>query len=257
MLRPLFVVVLCTILLACSSTQEGEKAEKNKYRIADTNVQLGVGYFRQGRVEAALEKLLKALEAAPDYPEAHSSIALIYERLGETEKAGNHYRQALEIKPEDGSIHNNYAVYLCNTGKPLEAEKHFLQAIKSRGYRTPAQALENLGICAMQIPDFEKAENYLRKALQMDKRLPGALLQMARVSYEKGRFMSGRAYLQRYQEVAAMGPKGLWIGIQVEQKLGDKKTVREYESRLRKRYPDSDETRKLLEAQSSQGMKSP
>jgi len=218
---------------------------------------LGVGYFKQGRVEAALEKLLKALQAAPDYPEAHSSIALVYQRLGETEKAADHYRQALELKPDDGSIHNNYAVFLCNTGKPLEAEKHFLQAINSRGYRTPAEALENLGVCALQIPDFEKAETYLRKALQINKRLPGALLQMARVSYEKGRFMSGRAYLQRYQEVATMGPKGLWIGIQVEKKLGDNDAVREYESQLRKSYPDSDETRKLLEAQSNRGMQSP
>jgi type IV pilus assembly protein PilF len=255
MLKPLFIVVLCAILLACTSAQEREYEEKNKYRIADTNVRLGVGYLRQGRVEAALEKLLKALKAVPDYPEAHSSIALIYERLGETEKAGNHYRQALEIKPEDGPIHNNYAVYLCNTGKPLEAEKHFLQAIKSRGYRTLAQALENLGVCAMQIPDIEKAETYLRQALQMDKRLPGALLQMARVSYEKGRFMSGRAYLQRYQEVTAMGPEGLWLGIQVEKKLGDTNAVREYEARLFKKYPDSNETRKLLEAQTSRGAK--
>lgn len=257
MLRSLFIIMLCVTLFACSSAQERKKQEKNKYRIADTDVRLGVGYLKQGRVEAALEKLLKALKAVPDYPEAHSSIALVYERLGETEKAGDHYRQALEIKPEDGSIHNNYAVFLCNTGKPLEAEKQFLQAISSRGYRTPAEALENLGVCTLQIPDLEKAETYLRKALQINKRLPGALLQMARVSYEKGRFMSGRAYLQRYQEVATMGPRGLWIGIQVEKKLGDKKTVREYESRLRKRYPDSDETRKLLEAQSSRGMKSP
>ncbi len=253
MLRSLFVVVLCAILLACASAEE----RKKQNHIADTNVRLGVGYLKQGRVEAALEKLLKALKAVPDYPEAHSSIALVYERLGETEKAGDHYREALEIKPENGSIHNNYAVYLCNIGKPLEAEKHFLQAIKSRGYRTPAQALENLGVCVMQIPDIEKAETYLRKALQINKRLPSALLQMASVSYEKGRFMSGRAYLQRYQEVAIMGPKGLWIGIQVEKKLGDDDAVREYTRLLLRNYPDSSETRKLLEIESNTGSNSP
>jgi type IV pilus assembly protein PilF len=243
-LRLLLIVGILVGLTACSG---GVREEKDKLHVADTNVRLGLGYLRQGRVEGALEKLQKALEVVPDYPEAHSSIALVYEQLGENDKASEHYERALELKPEDGSIHNNYAVFLCKLDKFEQAEPHFLSAIKARGYRTPDRALENLGMCAMGSGDREKAETYLRKALQMNPRLPGALLGMARLSYDKEQYLSGRAYLQRYQEVAPLGPDGLWLGIKVEEAMGSKDMAREYALRLRKQYPDSDEMRKLLE----------
>ena len=242
--RALIVVGISFLLLACAGAQQ---QQKQNHKIAESNVRLGVGYFRQGKVEAALEKIKKALKAEPDYPEAHSSIALVYQQLDENEKAREHYETALDLLPSSGVIHNNYATLLCKIGEPLKAETHFLQAINSRGYRTPAQALENLGICIMQVPDFDKAEKYLRQALQMNPKLPGALLQMVRIGLEKKRYMSGRAYLQRYQEVAKMSPGSLSLGIQVEKKLGDKKTVMDYESQLRRNFPDSNETKKMLE----------
>ena len=245
-MRGMITVGLCFLLLACASTQEQERYHK----IAESNVQLGVGYLQQGKVDAALEKIKKALKAEPNYPEAHSSIALVYQQLDEDEKAKEHYETALELQPDSGIIHNNYATLLCKMGKPLKAEPHFLKAINDRRYRTPAQALENLGSCLMQIPDLDKAEKYLRQSLRINPKLPGALLQMAGVGLERKRYLSGRAYLQRFQEVARMNPKSLMLGIQIETKLGDKKTAMGYESQLRRNFPDSDETRTLLEEKS-------
>lgn len=250
-MRILIITVLSSLIFACASA---EKQNEN-FKIAESNVQLGIGYLKQGRVEAALEKLKKAVDIAPDYPEAQSSIALVYQQLGEFEKSREHYEIALELQPDSGIIHNNFATLLCQSGKPLEAEAHFLKAIKSRGYRTPAQAFENLGSCIMQIPDLDKAEKYLRQALQMNPKLPGALLQMARIGLEKEHYMSGRAYLQRYQEVAEMNPESLWIGIQVEKQLGDKGAVMSYEKQLRRKFPDSNETKLLLEASSGSKVK--
>ena len=244
--RVLIIISMSFLLLACAGAQQ---QQKKNHKIAESNVRLGVGYFQQGKVEAALEKIKKALKAEPDYPDAHSSIALVYQQLNEDEKAKEHYETALELQPKNGIIHNNYATLLCKMGKPLLAEPHFLQAINSRGYRTTALALENLGSCFMQIPDIDKAEKYLRQALQLNPKLPGALLQMARVALERKRYMSGRAYLQRYQEVAKMNPQSLMLGIQVENNLGDKKSAIDYERQLRRNFPDSNETKKLMEAE--------
>jgi type IV pilus assembly protein PilF len=241
MLRTLFLIGLSVLLLACTSAREKE----DQFRIADVNVRLGVGYLKQGRLEDALAKFQKTLDAMPDYPEAHSSIALVYERLEQNDKATEHFERALELNPDDGSTHNNYAVFLCRTGKPLLAEQHFLQAIQSRGYRTPAPALENLGICMLQVPDRDKAEKYLRKALQLNPELPAALLTMAQISLDNEKYMSGRAYLQRYQSLAPLGPDGLWLGVQVETRLGDKAAAREYALQLRKQYPDAAEVQHL------------
>jgi len=248
-LRTAFMIVLSVMLFACATAQEQEQEDKDRFHIADTNLRLGLGYLQLGRDEAALQKLKKAVDTMPEYAEAQSSIALAYIRMGQPDKAEEHYRRAVELKPDDGSIQNNYAVFLCGQGKYDEAEQHFLTAINSRRYRTPAEALENLGVCMLQVPDLEKAETYLRRALQMDPRLPGALLQMARVSVEKKRVMSARAYLQRYQEVATLGPGGLWLGIRVEKELGDLAAVREYKTQLRQNYVDSNEMRLLLESE--------
>jgi len=238
--------LMCIFLLACTSAQQ----RKADYKIAKSNVQLGIGYFQQGKTEVALEKLQRAIEVAPDYSEAHSSIALVYQQLGEFEKSKDHYEIALDLEPDSGVIHNNYATLLCRMGKPLEAEPHFLKAIKDRNYGTPAQAFENLGSCLMEVPDFDKAEKYLRQALQINPKLPGALIQMARVSLEKKRYLSGRAYLQRFQEVAKLGSREIWLAIQIEKQLGNTKAVRNYEILLRRDFPDSNETRKLLERDS-------
>ncbi len=245
-IRTAFMIALSFTLFACATVQEQEREDKTRFRIADTNLRLGLGYLQQGRDEAALQKLKKAVDAMPEYAEAHSSIALAYIRMDKLEKAEAHYQRAVELKPDDGSIQNNYAVFLCGQGKYVEAEQHFLTAISRRKYRTPAEALENLGVCMLQVPDLEKAETYLRRALRIDSRLPSALLQMARVSVEKKRMMSARAYLQRYQEVATLGPSGLWLGIQVEQTLGDMAAMREYKMLLRQNYADANEMHLLL-----------
>ncbi|HEC17850.1 MAG TPA: type IV pilus biogenesis/stability protein PilW [Gammaproteobacteria bacterium] len=250
--RILLLCLMAMVLWGCATTKELEQEEKTRFRIADTNLRLGLGYLQQGREEAALEKLKKAVDVMPDYAEAHSSIALAYERLGQRDKAGEHYRRAVELKPKDGAIQNNFAVFLCGQGEYQAAEEHFLKAINSRKYRTPAQAMENLGRCMMRAGDLKKAETYLRKALQINPRLPGALLLMAQISLEKKRLLSGRAYLQRYQEVARLGPDGLWLGMQVEKGLGDMAAVREYENQLRRNYPDSNEMRMLLEEEARQ-----
>ena len=220
-LRALLIAVLAITLLACTTVKEQEREDKKQSEIANTNLRLGLGYLQRGRLDAALEKLQKAVTAMPDYAEAHSGLALVYEQLANNEKAEFHYQRALELSPTDGAIQNNYAVFLCGTGRPAEAEAYFLKAIQSRNYQTPAQALENLGVCSMRIPDMAKAETYLRKALQIDPKLPRALLQMARISLAKNNAMSGRAYLQRYQEVSPLGAEGLWLGIQVERELGE------------------------------------
>ena len=157
-LRALFIAALSFMLFACATVQEQGREDKENFRSANAYVELGVGYLGQGRAEAALETLKKAIAIKPDYAEAHSSIALAYGELRENEKAEEHYQRALALSPKDGLIQNNYAAFLCHAGRPTEAEKYFLKAINSRNYPTPAQALENLGVCALQIPDQKKAE---------------------------------------------------------------------------------------------------
>ena len=235
---------LLMFINGCAALSGGE--EDKDFKKADTNLRLGIGYMQQGKFEYALEALQKAVDAKPDYGDAHSALALVYEQLLEYDKADHHYREAIDINPEDGGYYNNYGVFLCHRGKYKEADKYFNKALETLRYKTPERALENAGACAAQIPDLEKAENYLRKALSINDKLPLALAEMADLMYQKQNYMSTRAYLQRFGEVSKHTPRSLWLGIRTERQLGDKEAEARYAKLLQSQYPDSLEFKRWL-----------
>ncbi len=243
-------LILFVSLLGCAATPE---KDTEGYRAAETNLQLGVGYLKQGRLDDALEKLKKALQEKDDFADVHTALGLVYERVGEDRKADYHYQRAIELMPTDGGVYNNYGVFLCKKKQFTESEAYFLKAINATRYQTPQTAYENAGACAKQIPDQEKAEIYMRKALSIDPKLPNALYVMATIMFEQKRFLSARAYLQRLEEASTHTAASLWLGVRTERELGAKDAEQHYAKLLQQNFPDSIEFKSLLDS-SQQGM---
>jgi type IV pilus assembly protein PilF len=212
---------------------------------AETNVKLGSEYMRQGQNDVALLKFRRALAQDSRLPSAHYGIALLYERLSNDSLAETHYKEAISLDPLYSDAQNAYGVFLCKRKKYADADLHFNQALKNPLYRTPAIAYSNAGFCAFEDGKNDKAEVYLRKALQLNKRNPAALYQMARVTYENNDYLKTRAYLSRYHNVVKPSPQSLLLGIRTEEKLGDKNAVSSYRLLLKSEYPDSVESMNL------------
>lgn len=210
-------------------------------KAAEINMRLGLNYLQRGDYEIALQKLQKALQQNPNLPSAHNTIALLYQRLGELDKAENHFRQAISLAPDYSEAHNNFGVFLCQQLRYSEAEERFLAALENPLYNSPAQALENAGMCAYRIPDATRAEGFFRRALQLDPYLSKSLLQMAQISYQQQDYMQARAYIERYQSAAQWRPEALYLAIKTENKLGDQNAVASYSLLLKSRFPDSDQ----------------
>jgi len=174
-------------------------------------------------------------------------MGLIHERLGQPDKAEAFYQKAIGENPGDSAAQNNYGRFLCVQGRYEEGEKRLLRALKNTLYASPELAYANAGICAKSAGQPEKAERYFRRALELQPRIPVALMSMAELSFQRGRYLSSRAYLQRYLEVGDHTPESLWLGIRVEQALGDKNAVSSYAMLLKTQYPDSRETQNLLD----------
>jgi type IV pilus assembly protein PilF len=242
----LAVVLVCAMLAGGCATSLSEMQERNE-KIAETNLRLGMGYAQQGKLEDALEKLKKAEDVRPDYAAVHGALALVYERLQEYDEADDHYREAIDLQPQDGGVYNNYGVFLCRRGEFTKADEYFNKALDQPRYKTPERAYENAGACAKQIPDLNKAETYLRKALTINPKLPLALYEMADIMYQKDNYLSARGYLQRYEEVSRHTAESLWLGIKVESQLGDEKAKDRYAKLLQSQYPDSLEYKKWLD----------
>lgn len=256
------------VLTACSTGGMGIRSKEVSpaHRLAMTNVKLGMGYLRQGKRIFAMEKLQRALQLNPRLGTAHHSIALLYQQIERDELADKHFLRALELDPEDSKLHNNYGTFLCQQYQLDKAEEHFLKAVSNPLYETPAQALENAGLCALRklvvpdgpdhqvqpgYPDRVKAENYLYQALQLDPKLPVALMVMAKINFEKGKYLLARAYTRRFEQIAQHTAQTLWIAIQSENALGNKTAAENYSKQLRLRFPDADEANKLSAADHS------
>jgi type IV pilus assembly protein PilF len=244
----LLVCVVTAVMLAACTTSAERKHEKEKAaRAAASYTDLGIEYFRQGKYELSLTKLEKALELDSDYPQAHGAIAVLYERVGDTGRAEKHFKKALRLRPDDSGYQNNYGQFLCFQGRYPEAQQEFMKAAKNPFYATPAVPLTNAGLCARRVPDNEQAEEYFRQALQIEPKFATALQQMAFLKFEKGQFLSARAYLERFQGVAEHNADSLWLAVRTEFALNDRNASDRYARLLRNNFPKSEQAVMLLE----------
>ncbi len=219
--------------------------EKRRAGAGDIYVKLAVEYYRQGKVDIALAKAKVAVEVEPSNAEGHNILALIYERLREYGLANHHFKQSIRYAPDNSYSLNAYGSFLCQRARYDEADGQFQRALQNPLYKTPEVALTNAGICASRNGETEKAEAYLRKALARNSRLPLALLKMAELAQAQARYLSVRAYLQRYQEVAKPTAASLWLGIRTERELGDQNAEASYSLMLKNSFPDSSEAREM------------
>lgn len=237
------------LLVACTTTPVPSGRELSRSQLADQYVQLGVGYMKEGKYELATARLKRAAETDPKSAQAQNMLGLLYETLNQSEKAEAHYRKAVALDPELAPARNNYGTFLCNHGRSKEAEAEFKAALANPLYQNPEIAYTNAGLCLQRAGDLDRAEEYLRAALAKNPRMALALFNMSRISLETGHTLSARAYLQRYQEVAPVTAESLWLGYQVEKRLGDNDAASSYATRLEADFPDSQELRLLHKAQ--------
>lgn len=216
--------------------------------IAESNLHLGVAYLQRGEYEKALSRFFKALEADKNYPPTYNALGVLYQQLGDRAKSEEYFLKSLDLNSQDPSTLNNYGQFLCYGSRYDEAEVAFMKAVKNPLYPTPEIALSNAGICALAQDKWQTAELHFRNALKRNPKIPVALLQMAKISYTTGSYMSARAYLQRYLEIQAHSEKSLWLGIRIENELGDKNSLASYKLLLKNKFSDSREAKLLYDS---------
>ena len=180
---------------------------------------------------------------------AHALLGLIHQRFGENEKADYHYRRAVKLEPHNPYALNALGSFVCSAGAYEEADGYFQRALGNPLYPTPWVALHNAGRCAERAGKLQQAETNYRAALRSDPQFAPTLLRMAHLSFESDNYLSARAYLQRFEQVGQHTADSLWLGLRIENQLGDRDQVASYSLKLRERFPDSEQARFLNEAE--------
>lgn len=229
---------------AASSPVETEAGSR-----ARAFTELAAAYFARGQYKIALDELRKAITVDNRFGPAYNVYGLIYMDLAEDKLADENFRRALELDRTDSITHNNYGWFLCTRGRYDEGLEQFAAAIRNPLYAQPEQAMANAGQCAERKGDLALAESNLQKSLKLQPNNPDTILKLASLRFRQGQVLEAQRLIGRHAELAAPTAESLWLAVRVERKLGDRAQEAAYGLQLRKRFADSDESRKLLAGQ--------
>jgi len=215
------------------------KEQQNKIALAKLDIRLSMGYLREGDTRRAKEKLLLAQLHAPRYAPVWYAKGYYLESTGNIEEAKKAYLRSVKLAPWDGATENNYGTFLCRHGHYKASLKYFQQAVRNTRYLDAAGAYENMGLCALKIPDKTLAKSYFLKALGENGKLSTSLIEMMKLDYEKGHYQDAHTYAKRYATLLAPSPQSLWMQYRIAKKLGLKKEAGKVKVALKKSFPDS------------------
>lgn len=250
----LFILAVSAALAGCMTTTTGKQlGTPDNERAAEINLQIGTDYLRKNNLAQAKEKLDKAVEQNPRNSQAQITAGMLYERLGQSDKAEDYFARGLALDPKNPEVQNNYGAFLCQKGKYSRGEKLMIEAATNPLYRTPEVAYLNAANCARNGGDLKGAEANLRKALQVRPKFSEALFQMAELQYKQTDYLSARGFLERYTEVGRTTPASLWLGVRIEQGLGNAAAAKNYAERLKLEYPRAAQTKELIESERNPG----
>jgi Tfp pilus assembly protein PilF len=203
----------------------------------DANLHLGLELYGLGRKEEALPYVKKASSLGVDMPEVHNNLAVIYADLGESKEAMKEFRRALELKPDYWEAKLNYGRLLEEEGRFDRAEGEYTELLqedpdnfKARSSlallfdrtgrpelsirefrilsRTNPELAEDFflesGKGARKAKDFEKAEKFFLRAVDINPKLARGYAELGTNSYLAGDY---RRSMEYFRQAIALEPQ--------------------------------------------------
>jgi Flp pilus assembly protein TadD len=186
----------------------------------------------QGKIDAALEKLVAASVLQPDHAETYNLLGICYDQKrqygtaqAEYAKAIEHdrnnarylnnlgysyylagndkvavkwYRKGLKASPQDRRLHNNLGLALGRRGDYSKAREHFVLAVGESG------AHLNLGYILGQQGKYEEAIQHYQVALRGQPGSLPAMSQLAQLYERTGRLREAAQVGEEYRRLAAI-----------------------------------------------------
>lgn len=236
-LRCLFII---TGLLLQSCQHSDPKANEQLAREPDLkkasqfNVQLGLGYLKQGDRPRAKKKLLTALKQDPQSADVNAAMAYYFEQTNEIDQAKKYYTKAIDLSSNSGAQLNNYGTFLCRQGDYKKADAYFMKAVKDQQYVHTSGAYENAGLCALAVPDNEKAEQYFKMALEQDPSRRESLYELVKLESKIGHNADALKAVNEHIDVVSTDKLILSLAKDIASKEGKTELALAYENNIRK-----------------------
>lgn len=222
----LIALMLTTHLLGgCASKRALRKPKAEEIsKVSQKDQDLALKLFKQGSEllmvddKAALSKFLQALEHNIGFIPAYFNAGLAEENLGNYNKAAQYYEGCLSINKQQASCLENLLIIKHKLGEQAEA-LHILEGYSKDFPKSPFVNVARAKLAFVQ-KEYDQAELYARKALELDAENVEALYIMARIFYERKAYAAAKWVIKNALEIApSHGGLFLLLG-QIDQKLG-------------------------------------
>ncbi len=225
------------------TTTSDESPLRKRARI---RLELATAYYSRGDMRTALDEVKQVLGIDGNFSEALELRGLVYDALQEQILAEESFNKALQTNPRNGSALHNYGWYLCRNQKYAQADAMFERA-QAQTLAVPlAKSLLARGVCQVAWGQVAVAEKTIARSYELDPSSAVTAYNLARVLMLQGEAARARFYIRRVNNVPEQAyGESLWLGIRIEQKLGNTAERDELASALRSRFGSSREATAL------------
>lgn len=231
-LLPMAALLGSMWLAGCATQPQDIAGGGNEAGPADAYTQLGVAYLERNNLRRAMGALDRALEIAPNDPEALQAMAMVYQRQGEDALADDTFRRALAANADYTRARNNYAAFLYARGRVREACEQLERASADPQYPNRAQLFANLGQCHRELGETQEARHHLRRAQEIDPRAPRSYFTLAELEYAENNLAQARAQVEAFMRLAGPRPEALRLAGDIARAQGDSATAAFYTQQL-------------------------
>jgi tetratricopeptide (TPR) repeat protein len=126
---------------------------------------LSNAYYKQGKVDEAIDTALKAIALKPDYGVAHYNLGNLYAGQGRFDLAQSHFQTALRLYPNYADVWSNLGQLIAERGDLETGIKYFRRAIELKPALSRAHL--NLGVALAKQGRIEEAVHPLEEAARL------------------------------------------------------------------------------------------
>jgi len=108
---------------------------------------------------------------------------------------------------------------------------------------------QNMGMTALKLGQREQAETYFTRALRLDSRQPGALLELALMAYDDQQYVPAKRYYDSFSSLADQSARSLLLGIRLANIHQDRDQAASLALQLKRLYPGTPEYKQFLAEQ--------
>jgi tetratricopeptide (TPR) repeat protein len=146
---------------------------------------LGIIYFRQGKLEEAIFQFMKGLELDSTLVGPNTNLANIYFKKRQYSKAELHFERVVELDSSSMQGLSGLARIYIITNRVAEGEALFKKALALDS--TSIIAYMTMGSSYAMIRDFDKAEQAILKLLKIDSTFASGIVFLGNIYYMQGR----------------------------------------------------------------------